>query len=82
MIVRSIKKKLEHLKSNYTLFKKKKYFTFISGIVEPPNSNVVTNIIHNVVVIITCRVSLLNSKCNDSAYEIAPLNPKNIHKGE
>jgi len=31
---------------------------------------------HNVVVIITCLVSLLNSKCNDNAYEIAPLKPK------
>ncbi|KAE9537910.1 hypothetical protein AGLY_005882 [Aphis glycines] len=38
------------------------------GIVEPPNNKVVTNIMHNVVVIITCLVSLLNSK--------SPLKPK------
>lgn len=60
----------------FYFIKNNKYITFINGIVEPPNNNVVTNIIHNVVVIITCLVSLLNSKCNDSAYEIAPLNPK------
>lgn len=40
---------------------------FNNGIVEPPNINVVNNTIINVVVIITCRVSSLKSKCNDKA---------------
>jgi hypothetical protein len=37
---------------------------------------VVTSTIMSVVVIITCLVSSLKSKCNDSAYEIAPLSPE------
>lgn len=76
MIVKSKKKICIDIKNIVSL--RLVNITFISGIVEPPNNNVVTNIIHNVVVIITCLVSLLNSKCKDSAYEIAPLNPKTI----
>lgn len=50
--------------------------------VEPPNNNVVTKTIIKVVVMITWRVSSLNSRCNDKAYEIAPRKPatRNIYK--
>lgn len=40
---------------------------FNSGIVEPPNINVVNRTMIRVVVMITCLVSSLKSKCNDNA---------------
>jgi len=42
-------------------------FTFIIGIVDPPNTKVVKSTMMSVVVTITCRVSSLNCRWRDSA---------------
>lgn len=59
-----------------TFFAGVKYFS--NGIVDPPSTSVVNSTMINVVVIITRRASSeLSSRCNDSAYEIAPRSPEN-----
>ena len=50
---------------------------FNSGIVDPPSTNIVKRTIISVVVTMTRRVSISNSRWSDNAYAMAPRRPLN-----